>query len=103
MCRGWGWQMLVGMRSPLVFLSTKHQPSVGTLKTEVASAWVGMIPEWDPLSLGGQLEGRTAPRGNWENRICSENHGGAEAGSQRDAGPEWRSLRAGDAQEGRGA
>lgn len=84
-------------RSLLVLLSTEHQPSVRTLKTKVASAWVGMIPEWNPLSLRGQLEGRIAPRGNWKNRVCPENQGGAEAGFQRDAGPEWSSLRVGDA------
>lgn len=51
----------------------------------------------DPLSLGGQLEGRRAPRGNWKNRICPENQGGAEAGLQRGAGPEWSSLSVGNA------
>lgn len=50
MGRSWGWQMLMGhcTRSLLVLLSTKHQPSVGTLKPEVASTWVGLVPEWDP-------------------------------------------------------
>lgn len=83
MCRCWGCQVLAGgcTRSLLVLHSTEHQPLHG----------VGMIPEQDHLSLGGQ------PEGNWKSRVCPENHGGAEVGLQRDAGPEWRSLRMDDA------
>lgn len=98
----WGWQTLVGgcTRSLLVLPSTESQPSVRTLfKTKVASAWVGMIPEWNPLSLRGQLEGRIAPQGQLEEQTeyALRTREGQRLACRGNAGPEWSSLRVGDA------
>lgn len=98
----WGWQMLVGgcTRSLLVLPSTESQPSVRTLfKTKVASAWVGVIPEWIPLSLRGQLEGRIAPQGQLEEQTeyALRTREGQRLACRGNAGPEWSSLRVGDA------
>lgn len=58
-CRCWGCYSLVGscMRSLLVFLSTEHLSSGGTLKTEVASAWGRYDPVGAPSRSWGPDRG----------------------------------------------